>query len=342
MLRKIFGGSLRTIAVLLLVSSAVGFGQTVQVKAVGPIAMTVADMDRSVDFYTRVLTFQKISDTEVFGDEVEKLYGVFGAHVRVVRLRLGDEFIELNEFLVPRGRPIPIDSRSNDRWFQHIAIIVSDMDDAYTVLRQNKVEFASTAPQRLPDWNKNAGGIRAFYFKDPDGHPLEILWFPEGKGMAKWHQKSGRLFLGIDHTAIVVSNTDASLRFYRDTLGLKVVGESENYGPEQARLNLVQGAHLRITSLRAAEGPGIEFLEYVSPSSGRPAPADLMPNDLVYRHTTLVTQDEQSAVLALKQANAGFISPGVISFANGDAGFNEGFIARDRDGHALEFVGATN
>ena len=79
----------------------------------------------------------------------------------------------------------------------------------------------------------NAGGIRAFYFKDPDGHPLEILWFPEGKGDPKWQQPSDRLFLGIDHTAIVVSDTAQSLRCYRDTLGLRVAGESENYGPEQ-------------------------------------------------------------------------------------------------------------
>jgi hypothetical protein len=111
------------------------------------------------------------------------------------------------------GRAIPGDSRSNDLWFQHIAIIVSDMDRAYQVLRQNHVEHASSGPQRLPDWNKNAAGIKAFYFKDPDEHPVEILEFPEGKGAAKWHKASDRLFLGIDHTAITVSDTESSLKF---------------------------------------------------------------------------------------------------------------------------------
>jgi catechol 2,3-dioxygenase-like lactoylglutathione lyase family enzyme len=53
-------------------------------------------------------------------------------------------------------------------------------------------------------------------------------------------QKRGKLFLGIDHTAIVVSNTEVSLRFYQDVLGLKVAGASENYGTEQEHLkNLV-------------------------------------------------------------------------------------------------------
>src|SRR5262245_66419843 len=118
----------------------------------------------------------------------------------VVRMRLGDEYMQLTEDLVPKGGLVQVDARSNDRSVEHVAIIVSDMDKAYACLRQNKVEHASSGPQRLPDWNKNAAGIRAFYFKDPDGHPLEILEFPADKGLKKWHRKSDELFLGIDHT----------------------------------------------------------------------------------------------------------------------------------------------
>jgi len=36
----------------------------------------------------------------------------------------------------------------------------------------------SSGRQRLPEWNQNAAGISAFYFKDPDEHPVEILQFP--------------------------------------------------------------------------------------------------------------------------------------------------------------------
>src|SRR5918999_3038893 len=158
------------------------------VLAVGHVGMTVSDMDRAVAFYSTVLAFQKISDVEIASDAYERLVGVFGARARVVRMRLGDETIELTEFLTPRGRPIPPDSRSQDGWFQHIAIIVTDMELAYAHLRRHKVQHASTGPQRLPDWNPNAGGIKAFYFKDPDGHTLEILEFPAGKGLAKWHR----------------------------------------------------------------------------------------------------------------------------------------------------------
>src|ERR1700758_5300620 len=117
------------------------------VDDVDAIGITVSDMDRAVDFYSKVLRFEKVSDTEVAGENYEHLEGVFGLRTRVVKMRLGDEFIELSEYLAPKGRPIPVDSRSNDRWFQHIAIIVSDMDKAYAWLRQNKVEHASSGPQ---------------------------------------------------------------------------------------------------------------------------------------------------------------------------------------------------
>src|SRR5207244_7955822 len=116
--------------------------------------------------YAKVLTFEKVSDTEVAGENYEHLEGVFGLRMRVVRMRLGDEFIELAEYLVPKGRPIPVDSRSNDRWFQHIAIIVSDMDKAYARLRQAKVQHASSGPLRLTDSNNNAVGIWSLYLKD--------------------------------------------------------------------------------------------------------------------------------------------------------------------------------
>ena len=144
------------------------------------------------------------------------------------------------------------------------------MDSAYARLRRFKVTAVSAGPQLLPKTIPNAAGIRAFYFKDPDGHPLEVLQFPPDKGDPRWHETTDRLFLGIDHTAIVVRDTRRSLAFYRDALGLRVAGESMNFGTEQERLNNVPGARLHITGLRAAAGPGIEFLEYL-PAGRRPA-----------------------------------------------------------------------
>ena len=308
------------------------------VRAVAAVGMTVSDMERSVDFFTRVLRFEQVSDTEVWGGDYERLQGVFGLRMRVVRLQLGDELLELTEYLAPRGRPLPVDSRSNDFWFQHVAIIVSDMDRAYAHLRQHKVEHASTGPQRLPDWNPNAGGISAFYFKDPDGHPLEVLHFPPGKGDPKWHQPSDRLFLGIDHTAIVISDTEASLRFYRDLLGLRQVGASENYGIEQERLNNVFGARLRITALRAGSGPGIEFLEYMAPTTGRPLPLDQQANDLAHWQTTLVSSGLAPDDARLRDPAVRWVSPGPVELPGPELGFAKGILIRDPDGHALRLI----
>ncbi len=312
------------------------------VTSVDAIGITVSNLDRSIAFFRDVLSFEKISETEAAGDEYEHLSGVFGARMRTARMKLGSEMIELTEYLAPRGRPVPIDSRSNDRWFQHIAIITGDMDEAYRWLRRHKVEHASTGPQRLPDWNPNAGGIKAFYFKDPDGHPLEVLEFPAGKGDPKWQRLAkvdrSRLFLGIDHTAIVVGDTSESLKFYRDALGLKVAGESENYGIEQERLNNVFGARLRITALRAASGPGIEFLEYLAPGDGRPAPGDKKSNDLINWQTSLRTENLDETGKVMREKKYSFISPGAITLPDMSQGFSRGLLVRDPDAHTLRLI----
>lgn len=302
------------------------------------MGLTVSDLDRSLSFYSEVLSFEKVSEYEVDGDRYEQLYGVFGLRARTARMRLGDEFIELTEFLAPRGRPAPVDVRSNDRWFQHVAIIVNDMDHAYRWLRQHKVQHASSGPQRLPDWNKNAGGIQAFYFRDPDGHPLEILSFPAGKGDPKWHRASNRLFLGIDHTAIVINDTETSLGFYRDVLGMHIAGESENYGPEQERLNNVFGARLRITALRAASGPGVEFLEYLAPRDGRPYPPDAKPNDLMHWQTKFLGISVEEAARTLRKTRSALVSGNAVELPDTKAGYRKSIIVRDPDGHAVQIV----
>ncbi len=313
-----------------------------QVLIVDAPGITVSDVDRSVAFFRQVLSFEKVSDIEVTGTEYEHLQGVFGVRMRIVRMKLGDEFLELTEYLAPKGKPIPADARSHDRSFQHIAIIVSDMDKAYQWLRKHKVTHASSGPQRLPDWNKNAGGISAFYFKDPDGHALEILQFPADKGNPKWHKLAAahpnKLFLGIDHTAIVVGDTEASLKFYRDVLGMKVAGASENYGIEQERLNNVFGARLRITAVRAESGPGIEFLEYLAPRDGRPAPMDIGANDLLHWQTKLVTRDVTAVERSMLMNKFSLVSSGVIALPNGEMNFTKSFLVRDPDGHVMQLI----
>ena len=65
---------------LLVACQASVFGQLATSSGhalqVGPVVMTVSDMNRSVDFYSRVLTFEKVNEIERSGPEFDRLYGV--------------------------------------------------------------------------------------------------------------------------------------------------------------------------------------------------------------------------------------------------------------------------
>ncbi len=326
-------GQLLAKAVVFLLLAALTLSARAGVHEVGAIGLTVNDLERVLPFYTNTLPFELVSISDARGKEQDALLGLSSVRLRIATLKLGDESITLTEHLGKKGRPIPEDSRSFDRWFQHIAIVVSDMDKAYARLLEQKVTHVSTAPQTLPDWNKEAGGIKAFYFRDPEDHVLEIIWFPQGKGDPRWQKRAGSetgapIFLGIDHTAIVVSDTDKSLAFYRDQLGLKVAGGAHNYGTEQEHLNQVFGARLRITALKAEHGPGIEFLEYIAPPGGRDLPPDAKASDLVFWNTQLIVDDLSDQAKELRQRGVRFVSRPTTNPA--------AQIVRDPDGHALQ------
>ncbi len=309
-----------------------------QVKKIGPVGFTVSDMEKAVHFYQQVLGFKKISDTELYGEPYEQLQGVFGLRMRIVLMQLGDEQIELTDYLTSGGRSIPENTKSNDLAFQHIAIVVSDIDKAYSILRKYKAMQVSTGPQTIPKSNIAAAGVKAFYFHDPDMHNLELIYFPKGKGQPKWQIRKDKLFLGIDHTAIAVSNTDSSLKFYEGFLGILRKGDSWNMGIEQARLNFVEGASLHITGLRAAAGPGIEFLEYLKPGPGKPYPKDSRTDDIWHWQTTLVVEDVQKIYDQLALAGYTFVSKKIVCITTKDGHQQKAFIVRDVDGHAMLIV----
>lgn len=298
------------------------------ITKVPSVAFTVSDLARSQQFFTEVLQFQLLGT----GESTINLPDGTAATQHTALVMLGTTPIELRSFPNHSGRPIPPDSRSNDLWFQHVAIVVSDIDAAYARLRQHGVQHVSSMPQTLPDYLPAAAGIRAFYFRDPDDHNLELIQFPFGKGDPHWQSKES-LFLGIDHTAIAVASTPRSLAFYRDTLGLEVAGESENYGTEQEHLNMVFGAHLQITGLRATDGGiGVEFLDYLAPPGGRPLPADTQITDIWHWETMLYTTQLDALAAKLAPFNA---SP----IAQIDGG--RCLTVHDPDGHTLKICQPT-
>jgi catechol 2,3-dioxygenase-like lactoylglutathione lyase family enzyme len=338
------GIAARLLLTLVLLTSPVAAvaaeGAPIGVKRVAMIGFTVADMDRSMAFYSDVLGFERVADFRVHGPPYDQLEGVFGANMRIVHLKLGEQIVELTQYVSPPGgRPIPVPSHSNDLWFEHMAIVVSDMAKAYEVLQRHQVRQISPEPQTIPPSNVPAAGIKALKFRDPDDHDLELIWFPPGKGAARWHQAGGRLFLGIDHTAMTVSNTDASLAFYRDLLGMKVVGGSLNTGFTQAYLDNVFGARVKVTAVSPPdEPPHVEFLDYETPPGGRPMPLDTEANDLWHWQTSLVVADVAAAADALRGAGVRFVSPEVMTVPDPALGFSRAIMVLDPDGHAMRLV----
>jgi catechol 2,3-dioxygenase-like lactoylglutathione lyase family enzyme len=151
----------------------------------------------------------------------------------------------------------------------------------------------------------------------------------------------------LDHTAIVVGNTDASLAFYRDTLGMQVAGTAENYGPEQERLNNVFGVRLRITALRAEQGIGVELLDYLAPKTGRALPVDTLANDAWHWQINFARDDLATVSTAIR-AHSGsasapaYVSPGVVDFTEPARLGVQALLLRDPDGHAVAlWAGAT-
>ena len=300
--------------------------------------MTVSNMEQSIKFYSEVLSFQKIKDIEIAGADWEKLQGVFGLRMRIVQMQLGTEVISLMEYLTPQGRPIPTDSRSNDRWFQHIAIVVSDMEQAYQRLRQHNVRHTSTNPQQLPEWNKKLGGVQAFYFKDPDGHNLELIKFPADKADDKWLQETDELFLGIDHSAVGVSDAAASFALYKNCLDLELMLQAENYGEEFEHLTCVFGSRVQVNSMKGDAGIGFELLEYIAPTDGRDMPVDSRACDLWHYQTIILVTNLATLEEQLRSAPCKFISPGIVEMSNSKLAFSKALAIRDLDGHVLHLV----
>ena len=163
----------RTFCTLLLAASALLAGPHALVKGVDSIGLTVSDLDRSVDFYSSVLHFQKVSEAETDGEDYEHLAGVFGLRARTARMRLGEEYIELTEFLAPRGRPAPVDARASDLFHWQTTLIVNTADIFAKRLLADNSRLVSPGVVSMND--KSLGFSKGLLARDPDGHVMALI-----------------------------------------------------------------------------------------------------------------------------------------------------------------------
>jgi catechol 2,3-dioxygenase-like lactoylglutathione lyase family enzyme len=292
------------------------------------VSLTTADPERLCAFYADAFGFEAVGVEHWTEPAFGRLSGIASTRAESVSLRLGDEKLELLTF-TPSGMPYPDYVASNDPRFQHFAIVVSDMAKAYGRLASCNgwTAITSTAPQRLPD---SSGGVTAFKFRDPEGHPLELLAFPADRTPPRWAKLSARrTCLGIDHSAIVVESTRRSIDFYTRLLGLSFIGRSLNEGEEQSRLDKLPAPQVEVTALGpAARPPHLELLCY-----GSVAPSGVEPrrsNDIIDTRLIFQTDDLAATYLRLAEATE-FVSQGVVKVRSGISAA----LLRDPDRHAI-------
>jgi len=239
-------------------------GVRCQLRRFGLVARQAETLVR---FYEAAFGGIRTGSGRLDAGQSEKLLGVRGT-ARYITIRLGSELIDFLQFGRP-GRCYPRASAASDVIFQHFAIVVPEMRLALERLCAipGWTPITRGGPQRLP---LSSGGVTAFKFRDPAGHPLELLELPPDNIPLKWRKGQGAIFFGIDHSAITVRDTSVSEQFYHG-LGFMTSGRSVNQGPEQERLDDVTGAVVEVTALSAAgDGPHIELLCYRGVSRGAP------------------------------------------------------------------------
>jgi catechol 2,3-dioxygenase-like lactoylglutathione lyase family enzyme len=319
-----------------------------QLPHLDSVGFTCRDADATAAWFERWLGFRRLDSLQHDGDAYTSLVGLPGSRLRRLILGIGEERLELSQVLDPGpdarpGRPLPTDSRSNDLWFQHICLVVRDLQAIAPAIeaqiQAGSLQPISTAPQRLPDWNSAAAGIVAFKFHDPDGHPLELLQFPPDKGDARWHQPTAATVLGIDHSAIGSSDPQRGARFYGDLLGLHHGGRGCNSGPEQDRLDGLQDTTVQIDAWRPPQGMGIEALSYRSPGGGRPQPVDFGVQDLSHWQLRLDVEDLDGIATRIEACGGRIHSDGIVALG-GCLGedWRRALQVSDPDGHRLQLV----
>ena len=296
------------------------------VQRLSRITMICTKPDHLADFYEAAFGFVRIGDVTITEPAFAQLMDIPDARARVITLRLGDQEIELSD-VHPPGEKYPSDVSGRSHLFQHFAIVAFDMKTAYARLSANGgwKAISTDGPQSLP---ASSGGVTAFKFRDPEGHPLELIAFSPNTVPNKWQASAATECLGIDHSAISIADTERSVEFYA-RLGLRRTGESLNFGPEQDKLDEIAGARVEVIGLAPPDcsTPHIELLCYQDVDHKL---ALLGTNDIAATHIVLAVDD--GVILEELCAQN---SDAVLS---GPVRFNHGVLRamlRDPDGHLL-------
>ncbi len=143
------------------------------IRGIHHVAVSTPDLDRLVAFYTDVVGFEPVMNTEWSERPlVDRMIGLDGSAARQVMLKAGNAYLELFEYSAPTPRPNTPDRPPSDHGYTHICLDVTDIDAEHARLSANGMTFHSTPPTV-----EEMGGVerlRAIYGRDPDGNIVEL------------------------------------------------------------------------------------------------------------------------------------------------------------------------
>ena len=140
------------------------------------VGFAVADLDRSVEWYTRVLgappTLRKTWDVDYIGE----MLGYPGCRIECAFFALpGGGVLELIRFLDPR--PGRVDMETYNAGNGHLCLLVDDIHAEHARIAPF-AEMRSPAPIEIP-WGPYRGGWSC-YLRDPDGITIQLMQHPAG------------------------------------------------------------------------------------------------------------------------------------------------------------------
>lgn len=146
------------------------------ITGVHHFALTVADADHSISFYTGLFGMEVASDREVVRDYVEVITGIDGAHLRLVHLLGHGMRLELIEYKEPRGRDRA--SALPDTGSAHVCFLTDDLEADLPRLMAAGAQMQSREAVTTTS-GPNKGG-RGVYLLDPDGNVVEVVQLGPG------------------------------------------------------------------------------------------------------------------------------------------------------------------
>ncbi len=144
------------------------------IRGIHHVAISTPDLDRMVRFYTDVVGFEPVMETE-WRDRplVDRMIDLDDSAARQVMLRAGNAHLELFEYTAPEPVAARPERNPADHGYTHLCLDVTDIDAEHARLSANGMTFSSTPPT-VEEMGGGPGRLRAIYGRDPDGNIVEL------------------------------------------------------------------------------------------------------------------------------------------------------------------------